>query len=70
MKKMQEQTIEMAPVEQPYPVTPGMTRLAVREHAERLYRDKLQHDSLTLKDWVLAEKDLVAAMQAGEVVGR
>jgi len=35
----------------------------VREHARRLYRDKLQHDKLTLEDWVLAEKDLVESMQ-------
>jgi hypothetical protein len=38
----------------------------VREHAYRLYRDKLTADSLTLADWVLAEKDLVAMMEAEE----
>jgi hypothetical protein len=35
----------------------------VRQHAYELYRDKLAHDSLTLADWVLAEKDLVQMMQ-------
>jgi len=46
-------------VSQPEPFTPGVTKLMVRQHAFNLYRDKLQHDSLTLEDWVLAEKDLV-----------
>ena len=50
-------------VEQPKPVTPGVSRGMVREHAYRLYRDKLPEHPLTLEDWVLAEKDLVAAME-------
>jgi hypothetical protein len=49
---------------QPEPFTPGMTKAMVRQHAFELYRDKLGHDSLTLEDWVLAEKDLVQMMQA------
>jgi hypothetical protein len=53
-------------VEQPEPFTPGFGKSMVREHAYRLYRDKLTAHSLTLEDWVLAEKDLVAAMQAQE----
>ena len=53
-------------VEQPKPVTPGISPGMVREHAYRLYRDKLSEHPLTLKDWVLAEKDLVAAMEAEE----
>lgn len=44
---------------QPEPFTPGITKLMVRQHAFKLYRDKLNHDSLTLEDWVLAEKDLL-----------
>ena len=36
----------------------------VREHAYRLYRDKLPQHPLTLADWVLAEKYLVAMMEA------
>ena len=36
----------------------------VREHAYRLYRDKLPDHPLTLENWVLAEKDLVATMEA------
>ncbi len=53
-------------VEQPEPFTPGVARSMVREHAYRLYRDKLLHHPLTLDDWVLAEKDLVAAIEAEE----
>jgi hypothetical protein len=53
-------------VEQPKPVTPGVTPDMVREHAYRLYRDKLPEHPLTLADWVLAEKDLVATMEAEE----
>ena len=49
---------------QPGPVTPGVTKSMVREHAYRLYRDKLPEHPLTLADWVLAEKDLVAAWEA------
>jgi hypothetical protein len=52
-------TKEQEAVPQPDPFTPGMTRLMVREHARNLFRDKLQHGSLTLEDWVLAEKDLL-----------
>lgn len=51
-------------VEQPQPFTPGMTKAQVRQHAFELYQDKLKHDeSLTLEDWVLAEKDLVQMQQ-------
>jgi|ERR1700690_4072437 len=53
-------------VEQPGPFTPDFAWSMVREHAYRLYRDKLQHHRLTLEDWMLAEKDLVAAMEAEE----
>jgi hypothetical protein len=53
-------------VEQPKPVTPGVTPGMVREHAYRLYRDKLPDHPLTLENWVLAEKDLVATMEAEE----
>lgn len=35
----------------------------VRQHAFELYRDKLNRGSLTLEDWVLAEKDLVQTME-------
>jgi len=53
-------------VAQPKPVTPGITPGMVRAHAYRMYRDKLPEHPLTLADWVLAEKDLVAAREAGE----
>ena len=51
-------------MEQPSPFTPGVTKSMVREHAYRLYRDKLPVHPLTLENWVLAEKDLVATMEA------
>ena len=62
--KMKDKTSKAA--EQPRPVTPGVTKSMVREHAYRLYRDKLPEHPLTLADWVLAEKDLVAAREAEE----
>lgn len=55
------------PVEQPAPFTPGITKEMVRQHAGRLYQDKLAHGgSLTLEDWVLAEKDLVRELESEE----
>jgi hypothetical protein len=59
---MKEET-KPAAVEQPEPVTPGITKGMVRQHAYELYRDKLAHGPLTLEDWVLAEKDLVQNLQ-------
>ena len=56
-------------LEQPKPFTPGVTKGMVREHAYRLYRDKLPEHPLTLEDWVLAEKDLVAMMDAEAMEG-
>ncbi|MFO1502175.1 MAG: hypothetical protein U1G07_28010 [Verrucomicrobiota bacterium] len=50
-------------VEQPETFTPGITKGMVRQRAYELYRDKLATESLTLEDWVLAEKDLVHTMQ-------
>jgi len=63
---MKMKTDKPKAVEQPAPFTPGFTRAMVREHAFRLYRDKLPAHPLTLEDWVLAEKDLVASMEAEE----
>lgn len=54
-------------LEQPKPFTPGLTRAMVRQHAYALYRDKLPNHPLTLKDWVLAEKDLVNELDAEQV---
>jgi hypothetical protein len=51
-------------VEQPAPVTPGITKAMVRQHAYELYRDRLPDHPLQLEDWVLAEKDLVKTMEA------
>ena len=55
-------------IKQPEPFTPGLTKGLVREHAYLLYRDKLPDRPLTLQDWVLAEKDLVATREAEGVV--
>jgi hypothetical protein len=59
MKKRAEKMLE-----QPKPFTPGVTRAMVRQHAFELFRDKLPDHPLTLKDWVLAEKDLVNSIEA------
>ena len=48
-------------VEQPAPFTPNVTKGMVRQHAYEMFRDRLPDHSLTLEDWVLAEKDLVGA---------
>ncbi len=58
-------------VDQPAPFTPGLAKGLVRDHAFKLYRDKLRHSShLTLEDWVLAEKDLVSEMEAAGLLTR
>lgn len=54
-------------VEQPEPVTPGVTRAMVRQRAYELYRDRLPDQPLTIEDWVLAEKDLVKTMEADDL---
>jgi hypothetical protein len=51
-------------VEQPPPFTPGISKGMVRQHAYRMFRDKLPDHPLTLEDWVLAEKDLAATLDA------
>jgi hypothetical protein len=51
-------------IEQPKPFTPGITKGMVRQHAYEMFRDKLPDHSLTLEDWVLAEKDLVSTLEA------
>jgi len=60
--KTKSQTAKI--MDQPKPFTPGITKGMVRDHAYRLYRDKLPDHPLTLENWVLAEKDLVATMEA------
>ncbi|MBI5386704.1 MAG: hypothetical protein HZA90_18690 [Verrucomicrobia bacterium] len=59
-------TTEKKVVPQPETFTPGVTKGMVRQHAFSLYHDKLNR-GLTLEDWVLAEKDLVATLEAEEV---
>ena len=68
MKKQEKAQPEK--IEQPEPVTPGITRAMVRQHAYEMYRDKLAHGSLSPEDWVLAEKDLVAMRDRGELLER
>jgi hypothetical protein len=62
MKKKTEKAVA-----QPNPFTPGVTKSMVRQHAYEMFRDKLPDRSLTLSDWVLAEKDLVATLETEEV---
>lgn len=50
--------------EQPQPVTPGVTKGMVRQHAYEMFRDKLPDHPLTLENWVIAEKDLVRSMES------
>jgi hypothetical protein len=58
-------------VPQPTPFTPGVTKASVRLHALARYRGKLRHGGhLTLEDWVLAEKDLVSAMENDGLLAR
>lgn len=54
-------------IEQPKPFTPGLSKAAVRQHAYRMFRDKLPDHPLTLEDWVLAEKDLVSSLEQESV---
>jgi hypothetical protein len=55
---------ESKSIEQPQPVTPGITKAMVRQHAYEMFRDKLPDHPLSLQDWVLAEKDLVSSLDA------
>jgi len=59
---MSKKTVQK--VEQPKPFIPGITQSMVRQHAYELFRDKLPEHPLTLEDWVLAEKDLAATLEA------
>jgi hypothetical protein len=68
MKKVKEN--KTTAMQQPEPFTPGITKGMVKQHAFELYRDKLKHDSLTLQDWVLAEKDLVQTMNSDGLLKR
>ncbi|HZQ46035.1 MAG TPA: hypothetical protein VFC07_03405 [Verrucomicrobiae bacterium] len=55
---------------QPAPFTPGITKGMVRQHAFELFRDRLPNESLTLEDWVLAEKDLVQTRESDGLLER
>jgi hypothetical protein len=58
------------PEAQPPPFTPGLTHDQVRQHAFKLFRDKLEHNTLTLEDWVLAEKDLLSTLGPDDLTAR
>lgn len=70
MKKSQKKGSAEQSLAQPKPFTPGITAGQVRQHAYELFRDKLDHDQLTIEDWVLAEKDLVQQMEADGLLTR
>jgi len=58
-------------VGQPSPFTPGISKAIVRDHALKLYREKLRHSGhLTLADWVLAEKDLLSQQDSEGLLAR
>ena len=48
---------------QPTPAIPGITKQVVREHARRIFRDKWAQRALSLKEWRLAEEDLVRKLE-------
>ena len=66
-KRLVMKTPSNKPIEQPKPFTPGVTKGMVRQHAYEMFRDKLPDHPLTLEDWVLAEKDLVNALEADDL---
>ena len=57
-------------MEQPEPFTPGFSKGMVRQRAFELYRDKLPDHTLTIEDWVLAEKDLVNSLETDGLLKR
>ncbi len=66
-KGAMKKTVQKKAAEQPRPVTPGVTKAMVRQHAYEMFRDKLPDHPLTLEDWVLAEKDLVNSLDADDL---
>ena len=70
MKKSAQKASGAKGFAQPKPFTPGITAAQVRQHAYELFRDKLDNESLTLGDWVLAEKDLVQQMESDGLLTR
>lgn len=49
---------------QPFPLNPGVSKLKVRQHARRLFRDQWERRPLTTREWRLAEEDLVRRLEA------
>jgi hypothetical protein len=50
--------------QQPNPLTPGISKLKVRQHARRLFRDQWERRRLTVREWRLAEQDLARRLEA------
>jgi hypothetical protein len=63
-KRIETREAKEKSLDQPKPFTPGISKGMVRQHAYEIYRDKLPDNPLTIEDWVLAEKDLVASLDA------
>jgi hypothetical protein len=63
-KRIETRESKEKSLDQPKPFTPGISKGMVRQHAYEIYRDKLPDNPLTIEDWVLAEKDLVASLDA------
>jgi hypothetical protein len=49
---------------QPAPATPGITKRVVREHARRIFLDRSPQRGLSVREWRLAEDDLVWNLEA------
>ncbi len=49
---------------QPVPTIPGLTKHMVRQHAQRLFRDKWSRGRLSAREWRLAEQDLARKLEA------
>ncbi len=66
--KKHEKSKKKEALPQPEPFTPGITKGMVRDYAFRMFADKLEHDSLSLDNWIIAEKELVKSRQMEEVM--
>jgi hypothetical protein len=49
---------------QPAPTNPGITKQMVRQHAQRLFRDKWTRQALSRREWRMAEQDLLRTLEA------
>lgn len=49
---------------QPRPRIPGLSRLLIKHHAARLFRDVIKSRALTEQEWRLAEEDLARRLES------